>query len=110
MTDDKMLRISRYLTRARELETDPAKMKQDRVARLIGHLAGQRHELEEILKRLIEAHHPSGQYCILCRDARVALAEVQQENKEYWAQFSEPHAAAHLCMGCACSEQANLSP
>jgi len=46
-----MLRISRYLTRARELETDPAKMKQDLVARLIGHLAGQRHELEEILKR-----------------------------------------------------------
>jgi len=34
LTDDKMLRISRYLTRARELETDPAKMKQDRVARL----------------------------------------------------------------------------
>jgi hypothetical protein len=28
MTDDKMLRISRYLTRARELETDPAQLKQ----------------------------------------------------------------------------------
>ena len=46
MTDDKMRRISRYLTRA-ALETDPAKIKQDRVALLIGHLAGQRYELEE---------------------------------------------------------------